>query len=565
VRFLDPSADLGPAFAGSYSGTLVLTSYLVAALASYAGLLLSERILESRSVAARRLWLTAGAATLGFGVWSMHFIGMLAFSLPMPISYDATITAVSVLPVIVASTFGLRVMAYRRPGRAQKIVAGTVLGLGIGIMHYTGMEAMVVNADMRYDPLLFVLSGAVAIMLGIVAVYVHDYKRRVSPIQPVDWLQPWAAAIMGLAITGMHYTAMQATFFFAPSERIDDLAALDPILLSLAVTVISVLITLTAIIASISEQRIRQLSNFSKLTRQQLTEAVESISDGFVLFDGNGRLMMCNSNFRRMHPSLNGVLAEGVSYGEVLRTSLGNTGAASPDSTSNKYFAECLRRIEGGLEISEAPQEEQLEDGRWIYIRQHKIKGGGIVGVWTDVTPIKELQAHFERKAHHDELTGLPNRHLFEDRLAQTFARARRNGTPCALLYLDLDEFKPINDTYGHNVGDAVLVEVARRLQRALRESDTVARLGGDEFAVILEPTADHETAELAAARILEGLELPFALENGPCTVGISIGIGIAMAAVTDKERLLKAADEAMYEAKKVKGNSIRIRELLPD
>jgi diguanylate cyclase (GGDEF)-like protein len=275
--------------------------------------------------------------------------------------------------------------------------------------------------------------------------------------------------------------------------------------------------------------------------------------------------MMCNSNFRRMHPSLDGLLAEGVSYGEVLRASLGNTGAASPDSASNKYFAECLRQIEGGHEISEVPQEEQLEDGRWIYIRQHRIKGGGIVGVWTDVTPIKELQAHFERKAHHDELTGLPNRHLFEDRLAQTFARARRNGTPCALLYMDLDEFKPINDTHGHDVGDAVLVEVARRLQRALRESDTVARLGGDEFAVILEPTADHETAELAAARILEGLELPFALENGPCTVGISIGIGIAMAAVTDKERLLKAADEAMYEAKKVKGNSIRIRELLPD
>jgi len=160
-------------------------------------------------------------------------------------------------------------------------------------------------------------------------------------------------------------------------------------------------------------------------------------------------------------------------------------------------------------------------------------------------------QVKLERMAHHDELTGLPNRALLADRMHQGLARARRNGLRIAVLYLDLDGFKPINDSLGHSVGDQALVEVARRLSGVLRQSDTLARVGGDEFVLLVTDLTRDDEGHLAAlaSRCIDTLAPPLVLQGVPCTLGVSIGIALNEAD-DEAEAVLLAADRAMYEAK---------------
>ncbi len=160
-------------------------------------------------------------------------------------------------------------------------------------------------------------------------------------------------------------------------------------------------------------------------------------------------------------------------------------------------------------------------------------------------------QVKLERMAHHDDLTGLPNRALLADRMHQGLARARRNGLRIAVLYLDLDGFKPINDSLGHSVGDQALVEVARRLSGVLRQSDTLARVGGDEFVLLVTDLTRDDEGHLAAlaSRCIDTLAPPLVLQGIPCTLGVSIGIALNEAD-DEAEAVLLAADRAMYEAK---------------
>jgi diguanylate cyclase (GGDEF)-like protein len=427
LRFLAATTDTGAALSASYDGVLVVVSYVVAALASYAGLLMSERIGVAESVRGRWAWLSAGSVTMGIGVWAMHFLGMLAFVLPIPVAYNLDITIASAVPAILASAVALSVMGGNQHGYRQYIIAGTLLGAGIGGTHYTGMAAMLMNADMRYDPGLFALSILVAVGLGIAALYAHDLRLGILGFGKSRRLHPLGAAVMGLAVAGMHYTAMGATYFFPIADKgIDDLA-LDPHWLSVGVTAITILIVLLAIAATSVDKKLQSAT-------------------------------------------------------ELLRL------------------------------------------------------------------------------ANHDPLTGLPTRQLFDDRLNHAAAHAKRLKGSIALLYVDLDDFKLINDTLGHVAGDMVLKEVAKRLQAAARETDTVARLGGDEFTVIMEPQGNRGSAEGLSARILQSLSEPISIGNRDCTVGASIGIGVSPAEDFDKVEFVKMADAAMYEAKNARGNTYRAR-----
>ncbi len=176
--------------------------------------------------------------------------------------------------------------------------------------------------------------------------------------------------------------------------------------------------------------------------------------------------------------------------------------------------------------------------------------GGGGVIVIRDVSAHKERETRLQHQASHDPLTGLPNRTLLLDRLDRLVRSIRRAGSPLALLFLDLDHFKEVNDTHGHQVGDRLLQEVAARMGRALRDSDTVARLGGDEFAVLL-PGAGHAGALAAAATLRTMLNAAIVLDGQTLEVEASIGIALASARNADPHLLLQQADSAMYEAKR--------------
>ena len=183
------------------------------------------------------------------------------------------------------------------------------------------------------------------------------------------------------------------------------------------------------------------------------------------------------------------------------------------------------------------------------------------VGVKEDITEIKRLQEELGHMARHDQLTDLPNRFLFKDRLGQALVQSKRRQAMFALLYLDLDDFKPVNDTLGHEAGDALLVEVGARLIATIRESDTVARMGGDEFTVLINDIQGPATAELLARMILEALGRPVQLRDRECAIGVSIGIALYPKDGTTADELLSKADSAMYLAKQAGGNGFRFAE----
>jgi len=178
------------------------------------------------------------------------------------------------------------------------------------------------------------------------------------------------------------------------------------------------------------------------------------------------------------------------------------------------------------------------------------------VSVKEDFTEIKRLQDQMDNLAHHDQLTGLPNRTLFYDRLKHAQAQAKRREKGFVLFFMDLDGFKAVNDTHGHELGDHLLKAVGQRLSECVRESDTVARMGGDEFTVLLPDLQSHEHAANIARQILKALTQPFQFGAVTCEIGVSIGISCYPEDGEDAERIISHADAAMYRVKNAGRNN---------
>ncbi len=181
------------------------------------------------------------------------------------------------------------------------------------------------------------------------------------------------------------------------------------------------------------------------------------------------------------------------------------------------------------------------------------------VGVFSDITHIKEHEAKLSRIANYDALTGIPNRLLLADRMRQSIAQTFREQNMMAVCYIDLDGFKPINDTMGHDAGDTVLVEIARRIENTIRGGDTVARLGGDEFVVLLLGLERYDECATSLERLLAAISQPLIVKSRACAVSASIGVSLYPLTEEDPDILLRHADQAMYAAKKSGGNRFHI------
>lgn len=185
-----------------------------------------------------------------------------------------------------------------------------------------------------------------------------------------------------------------------------------------------------------------------------------------------------------------------------------------------------------------------------------------LCGISTDISKRKEAEEHMQHMAQFDALTHLPNRALFDDRLHQAIAAAQRNKAHLALMFIDLDKFKPVNDTYGHGVGDLLLKEVALRIQDCLRDSDTAARIGGDEFVILLPAIETAQGACKVGEKIRLSLNQPFELAGHTLRIGSSIGVAVYPEHGSDEKLLVKSADIAMYHAKKNGRNNVKIYQL---
>jgi diguanylate cyclase (GGDEF)-like protein len=190
-----------------------------------------------------------------------------------------------------------------------------------------------------------------------------------------------------------------------------------------------------------------------------------------------------------------------------------------------------------------------MQDGRSIFVKFEPLEGGGWVATHEDITEQRRAEAHIAHLAHHDPLTDLPNRVLLSKRLEET-RRIVAGGGSVAVLCLDLDRFKEVNDTLGHPVGDALLKAIAQRLRGCVRETDTVARVGGDEFAIVQAGAAQPQAATALAVRIIETIAAPIEIDGHHIVVGTSVGIAVAPSDTDDTAQLFKYADMALYQVK---------------
>jgi PAS domain S-box-containing protein len=371
------------ALASHYNYVLVMVSFLVASLSSYTFLQFAGRIVELRQSVMRYAWLAAGAVIMGFGIWAMHFVGMMAYILPIPIAYDIIPTFLSVIPAVLAAAIALHVVARPAVSMRRLLIGGTLMGAGIGLMHYGGMTAISVNASVRYNPTLFGTSIVTAVLLSILALQVRFWVRRGKSDRPSDkratTLQEIVGAmILGFAVTAMHYTAMASTYCFAAPGS--DPFAFDARVLAGVTAVIASLVLLMAIAAVAFDRRMkieigmRQKADENVAAEMaRLNSVFQTTGAGIVMLDRDGRVVMANQFVLSMY---------GKTAADVIGRSYSEMGLNGIDGVLGEWQAACgtqrLKAVEYERNIVHADGSKRIykvttnpvqdETGRLSYI-----------------------------------------------------------------------------------------------------------------------------------------------------------------------------------------------------
>ncbi len=291
-----------------------------------------------------------------------------------------------------------------------------------------------------------------------------------------------------------------------------------------------------------------QSNQFRRLATSEATveAALNNMSQGLVMFDSANRLVVCNRRYFEMYGLSSNIVRPGSTLRELIehRAAAGSFGGDDVE----QYIAEIEASVAQGTIFSKITS---LPDGRIISVVNHPTADGGWVATHEDITEQKRAAERVSYAANHDLLTGLPNRKLFSEQLELALKRVRR-GERLAVLYLDLDHLKRVNDTLGHPIGDKLLKGVAARLRACVRDIDLVARLSGDEFAIIQSSLGRPSDAADLAMRARDAIHEPFDLDGHEVIADISVGISIAPNDATDLNELLKTSDIALYEAKSI-------------
>jgi|GEM_PF-6440341 len=285
----------------------------------------------------------------------------------------------------------------------------------------------------------------------------------------------------------------------------------------------------------LSEQRAENL---------RFTTAIENISQGLCFFDGNHRLIVANRRYGEMYGLSDDLVKPGTMLRDIVDARFASGAFPAMDRESYLAWRE-------NIAVTNRPSDTQLalRNGKTFAIHHEPMPDGGWVATHEDITDRTEALAQIERMAHHDSLTGLPNRVLFRERL-NTAIREASPGMSIAVLYIDLDRFKVVNDTLGHPVGDELLRLVAERLDDCVRENDLLARLGGDEFAIIQMGVAQPAAAQALASRLVQVIERPFDVKGHRLLAATSVGVALWPDDGLDGDQLLSQADLALYDAK---------------
>ena len=510
---------------------LVTIAGVVCFLASAVAISMFHRALATAGTK-RFIWLALDATAAGCGIWATHFIAMLAYSPSTGIGYDLGLTVVSLLVAALITGLGLSIALHARVRRSA-MIGGAVLGLGVAAMHFIGMQALEVPGRFAWLPAPLIAAIILGTVFGCLAL--------VAASRGDDWINSTVATtLLTLAIVSMHFTAMGAVVIHPDPTLGANPLSLSPESLSAVIAGAMAIILGMCLVAALSDQWAE-----SKLSRQKvlLDTALSNMSQGLCMFDAEGCATLLNDRYAKMmNMPMASLLGQPLLKLLQHRKASGQL-AGSPD----ELFAQMLSDARKGKSNNRVIE---TAAGHALRVVEQPMDGGGWVSTVEDITESLQAQAQIAHMAHHDSLTGLPNRTLFHEQLANALRRTTRREQ-IAVLYLDLDHFKDVNDTLGHPIGDGLLKEVAARLLECVREGDTVARLGGDEFAIV---QADSELqlsgVTALAGRLIEVIGAPYLIEGHQVVVGTSIGISLAPDDGKDPHALLKNADLALYRAK---------------
>ena len=277
-----------------------------------------------------------------------------------------------------------------------------------------------------------------------------------------------------------------------------------------------------------------------------LTAVIDNFPGGLSLFDRDLKMVLCNRQQKEMLEYPDSLFAKGTPTLEDMFRFNANRGEYGPGDPEEQV------RQRMDLVRQKRPHvfERTRPNGTILEIRGAPLAGGGFVTTYLDVTEQRRNQALVAHMAHHDPLTDLPNRTLFQDRMHMALAQVKRGQALVALHYLDLDRFKPVNDSLGHAIGDEVLKAVAGRMRGLIRETDTLARIGGDEFSVIQMGIGGRADVKIFAERLSDSLAEPFTVLGHTIEIGISNGIALAPDDGVESDSLMRLADKALYACK---------------
>jgi diguanylate cyclase (GGDEF)-like protein len=306
----------------------------------------------------------------------------------------------------------------------------------------------------------------------------------------------------------------------------------------------------------LSRAKLARRSYELKIAHNHLDAAVNNLAQGISMFDGEQKLVVCNKPYLDIYGLSPALVRPGITFKKILAQRKQSGGyAAAPE----EFVSDMAMQVQQNVKFTHLAT---TADDRTIRVTAHPMHDGGWVALHEDITERHRADQLIAHIAHHDALTGLPNRIEMEQRLTEAFDNLKQHNKPFALLLVDLDRFKAINDTLGHLAGDALLKDTAARLLSCIRAPDMVARLGGDEFTVLLPTLENAETgARMFANRLISAFAHPFEISSHKIQIGVSIGVAIAPGNGSTITDLMKSADIALYRAKADGRNIFRFYE----
>ncbi|MGM0823281.1 MAG: EAL domain-containing protein [Pseudomonadota bacterium] len=535
---------------GEHDVQLVVLSWLVALAASYAGLDIIKLVSQISTPSWRRVWLWAGASAMGLGVWSMHFIGMHAYQLDFPVSHAPAITLLSIVPAILGSLSAMVVLAGEKPSHRALLLAGIGLGAGIGVMHYSGMAAMRMSADLHHALGLFLVSLLVAIGLGILSIYAYRLCQHEWGMQRSRTCAFIAALCVSLAVCGMHYVAMQAAWFLPQPDVTPSISPATHWIIYL-IGGVGVLTALLALIAASVQRRLQASERHERMTHTRLLEVVSSLQDCVILLDEQARIRLCNAAFERQ---------VGLRSDQLMGLSVSQLAYAEDSHTLSQLIRHALQQHGQWGGMITALKADGTGFPAWLNVSRVTYANSDdrdYVALLSDRSKEQRDQQRIGYLAYHDMLTELPNRRALQEHLA-TFAQHPASPDAHAFLaLLDIDRFKVLNDSLGQDIGDELLRQLGRRLHQWSGAGLYVARLDGNEFALVGELAAgdcasgERETQQRINA-IITSLTADYLLQGHtyPCRLNVGMLVFRSQESAPAAQ-LFKRAGLALLEAKR--------------